>query len=35
VKGIVKPTPGGDDISHVVAWQLQKERYEADSYTEG
>jgi hypothetical protein len=34
-KGIVKQTPGGDDISHAVALQLQKERYEADSGTEG
>jgi len=34
-KGIVKRTPGGDDISHAVALQLQKERYEADSGTEG
>ena len=32
-KGIVKRTPGGDDISRAVA--LQKERYEADSDTEG
>jgi len=34
-KGIVKQTPGGDDISRAVALQLQKERYEADSGTEG
>jgi len=34
-KGIVKQTPGGDDISHAVALQLQKERYKADSDTEG
>jgi hypothetical protein len=34
-KGIVKQTPGGDDISRAVAFQLQKERYEADSGTEG
>jgi len=34
-KGIVKQTPGGDDISRGVALQLQKERYEADSGTEG
>ena len=34
-KGIVKQTPGGDDISHVVALQFQKEMYEADSDTEG
>jgi len=29
-KGIVKYTPGGDDISRAVAVQLQKEMYEAD-----
>jgi hypothetical protein len=34
-KGIVKQPPGGDDISHAVALQLQKERNEADSDTEG
>jgi len=34
-QGIVKRTPGGDDISRAVALQLQKERYEADSGTEG
>jgi hypothetical protein len=34
-KGIVKQTPGGDDISRAVAVQWQKERYEADSGTEG
>jgi len=34
-KGIVKRTPGGDDISHAVALPLQKEMYEADSDTEG
>jgi len=34
-KGIVKRTPGGDDISRAVALQLQKERYQADSGTEG
>jgi hypothetical protein len=34
-KGIVKQTPVGDDISCAVALQLQKERYEADSGTEG
>ena len=34
-KGIVKQIPGGDDISHAVALQLQKELYEADSDTEG
>jgi hypothetical protein len=34
-KGIVKQTPGGDDISHAVALQLHEERYEADWSTEG
>jgi len=34
-KGIVQQTPGGDDISRAVALQLQKERYEAESGTEG
>jgi len=34
-KGIVKQTPGGIDISRAVALQLQMERYEADSDTEG
>jgi len=34
-KGIVKQTPGGDDISRAVALQLQKERYEADPDMEG
>jgi len=34
-KGIVKQTPGWDDISHAVALQLQKEIYEADSDMEG
>jgi len=34
-KGIVKQTPGGDDITCAVALQLQKEMYEADSDTEG
>jgi len=34
-KGIVKQTPGEDDISRAVAVQLQKEMYEADSDTEG
>jgi len=33
--GIVEQTPGGDDISRAVALQLQKERDEADSDTEG
>jgi hypothetical protein len=31
----VKQTPGGDDISHAFALQLQKEMYEADSDMEG
>jgi hypothetical protein len=34
-KGIVKQTPGGVDISRAVGLQLQKERHEADSGTEG
>jgi len=34
-KGIVKQTPGGDDITRAVALQLQKERYEADLDPEG
>jgi len=34
-KGIVKQTPGGYDISSAVALLLRKERYEADSDTEG
>jgi len=34
-KGIVKHTPGGDDISHAVALQLQKEMSEAVLDTEG
>jgi hypothetical protein len=34
-KGIVKRTPGGDDISRAVAVQWQKEMYKADSDTEG
>jgi len=34
-KGVVKQTAGGDDISHAVALQLQKEMYETDSDTEG
>jgi len=33
-KGIVKQTPGGDEISRSIALYLQKERYEADSDTE-
>jgi len=34
-RGIVKQTPGGDDISRAVASQLQKEMSEADLDTEG
>jgi len=34
-KGIVKQTPGRDDISRAIALQLQKEMYEADLDTEG
>jgi len=34
-KGIVKQTPGGNDISRAIAVQVQKERYKADSDTEG
>jgi len=34
-KGIFKQTPGGDDISHAVPLQLQKEMSEADLDTEG
>jgi hypothetical protein len=34
-KGIDEQMPGGDDISGAVALQWQKERYEADSDTEG
>jgi len=34
-KGIVTQTPGGEDISHAVALQLQKEMYKADSDMEG
>jgi len=34
-RGIVKQTPGGDDISGAIALQLQKEMFEADSDTEG
>jgi len=34
-KGIVKQTPGGDDISCAIAVELQKEMYEADSDTDG
>jgi len=33
-KGIVKRTPGGDNIFRAIALQLQKEMYEADSDTE-
>jgi len=34
-KGIFKQTPGGDDISHAIALQLQMEMYGADSDTKG
>jgi len=34
-KGIVKQTPGGDDIFRAIALQLQREMYEADLVTEG
>ena len=34
-KRIVEQTPGGGDIARAVALQLQKERYQADSDTEG
>jgi len=34
-KGIVKQTPGGDEISRAIAWQLQKEMSVADMDTEG
>jgi len=34
-KGIVKQNPGGDDICHAVALQLQKHISEADLDTEG
>jgi hypothetical protein len=34
-KGIVKRTPGGDDISRAVALQLQKQMSEADLDKEG
>jgi len=34
-KGILKQTPGGDDISHAVALQLWKDMYEAHYDTEG
>jgi len=34
-KGIVKQTPGGDDISRAVALQWHKEMYKADLDTEG
>ena len=34
-KGIVKQTPGRDDISCAVALQLQKEMSEEDLDTEG
>jgi len=34
-KGIVKRTPGGDDISRALALQLQMEKYEEGSGPEG
>jgi hypothetical protein len=34
-KGIVKHTPGGDDMSRAIPFQLQKEMSEADFDTEG
>jgi len=34
-KGIVKQTPGGDDISRAISFKMRKEIYEADSDTEG
>jgi hypothetical protein len=34
-KGIVKQTPGGDDISRAVALQWQKQMYEAEPDIEG
>jgi hypothetical protein len=34
-KGKVKQTLGGDDMSHAVALQLQKQRYDADLDPEG
>jgi hypothetical protein len=34
-KDIVKQTPGGDDISRAVALQLENEKYEPDTDTEG
>jgi len=34
-KGIVKPTPGGEDISRAVALQLQTEMSEVDLDTKG
>jgi len=34
-KGIVKQTPGGDDITRLIALQLQNEMYEAESDMEG
>jgi len=33
-KGIVKPTPGGDDIPRAIVLKLQKDRYEGYSDTE-
>jgi len=35
MEGIVKQTPGGDDISRAIVWQLHKELYMVDSDTEG
>jgi len=34
-EGIVKETPGGEDISDAVELQLQNKMYEAESDTEG
>jgi hypothetical protein len=34
-EGIVKHTPGGDDISCAFALQLQKEMYRADLHAKG
>jgi len=34
-KDIVKQTSGGDDISHDITFQLQKEMYESEMDTEG
>jgi len=32
-KGIVKQIPGGDNISHAIAFQMWKDMYKADSHT--